>query len=133
MAAGLPLRTLNARTLRGWNVASRLVPLNDHTFGDWTANKAEVTVVCVGAKWCGNTEQLKPVLEDLSSQYAGTVRFAMVDFDESPEFLAKHNVTAVPTVLLFKDDYCDDVVDTACVLKLQERRSAIEEAIRRLV
>jgi thioredoxin 1 len=114
-------------------VASRLVSLNDHTFSDWTANKAEATVVCVGAKWCGNTEELKPVLEDLSAQYAGRVRFAMVDFDESPEFVAKHGVTGVPTLLLFKLDSWDCGIDVLCAAESQARRPAIEEAIRRLV
>lgn len=112
---------------------SHLVSLNDHTFTAWTANEAEVTVVCVGAEWCGNTQELKPVLEDLSAQYAGTVRFAMIDFDESPQFLAKHNVTAVPTLLLFKLSACEDMIDVTCSLEPQARRSAIEEAIRRVV
>jgi thioredoxin 1 len=114
-------------------VASHLVPLNDHTFSIWTANQAEVTVVCVGAEWCGNTQELKPVLEDLSAQYADTVRFAMVDFDESPEFAAKHDVTAVPALLLFKGDACVDNVGVVCGLEFQARRSAIEEAVLRLV
>jgi thioredoxin 1 len=115
-------------------VASRLVPLNDHTLADWTANEAAVTVVLVGAEWCSNTAELKPVLEDLSAQYAGQVRFATVDFDESPEFTAKHNVTAVPTLLLFKLNACDDLIGVACKPSgLQTNRSVIEEAIHRVV
>lgn len=112
---------------------SHLVPLNDHTFTDWTANEAEVTVTCVGAEWCSNTQELKPVLEDLGAQFAGKVRFAMIDFDESPEFLAKYNVTAVPTLLLFRGSVCSDPIGLVCALERQERRAAIEEAILRVV
>jgi thioredoxin 1 len=115
------------------SVSSHLVPLTDVTFDEWTANEVEATVVCVGAKWCNNTQELKPVLEDLSKQYAGKVRFAMVDFDESPDFVAKHKVTAVPTLLLFKLSICEEEINAACRFDMQMRRSMIEDAIRRVV
>jgi thioredoxin-like negative regulator of GroEL len=114
-------------------VASRLVPLNDATFDEWTANEAEVTVVCVGAKWCDNTQQLKPLLGDLGAQYARKVRFAMVDFDESPEFVKKYNITAVPTLQLFKLSACEEEIDVACQFDMKARRDAIEDAIRRVL
>jgi thioredoxin 1 len=111
-------------------VASNVVPLNDATFDTWTENVIELTVVCVGAKWCKNTADLAPLLEDLGAEYARRVRFAMVDFDESPDFVRAHNVTAVPTMLLFKRNaVCGDVI-IACGI---EARGAVEEAIRRFV
>ena len=112
-------------------MASRLVPLNDSTFDAWTANEIELTVVCVGAEWCDSTKKLAPVLDDLSADYRDRVRFAMVDFDRSPEFVKKHNITGVPIVMLFKQNSGCEQDIIAC--GVGAHREAIEDAIRRFV
>jgi thioredoxin 1 len=114
-------------------VPSRIVPLNDHTFGEWTENEVEVTLVSVGAKWCSQSQALAPVLEELSTEYAGKVRFAHVDFDESPAFVKKYEITAVPTVLLYKRGACEDSIIISCVITSKGARESMKELIARVV
>ena len=111
---------------------SRLVNFNDATFSEWTGGKAAVTVVCVGATWCESTKAIAPVLNDLAAKYAGRARFAMVDYDESPELVKKHKVTIVPTVLVNGLD-CEEEISGGCIVSLDERRTRIDAAIERAV
>ena len=111
---------------------SQLVPLNDLTFTDWTENEVAATLVYVGARWCSQTRLVQPILEEVAADYAGKVRIATIDFDDCPEFVKEHNITGVPTLLLYKGDYCEDSV-ISCAIGSEAARATIEELIRRVV
>jgi len=55
------------------------------------------------AAWCGPCKMAAPVLEELSTQYAGKVLVAKLDVDAEPDVAAKYGVMSIPTVILFKD------------------------------
>jgi hypothetical protein len=62
----------------------------------------------------------------------------MVDIDESPEFAKAHDVTGVPTVLLFKRNTGCEQDIIACAIgaggtATDTRRDAIKDAIKRFV
>jgi thioredoxin 1 len=113
---------------------SNIVNLNDSTVRDWVVDEPEATLVCVGAQWCTQTRELQPKLEELGTKYAGKVRLAMVDFDESPDFVRRHGVTAVPTMLAFKGtERIDDPFAVACdINKINSRPAALEELFQRM-
>ena len=75
---------------------------------------------------------LTPVLEELSADYAGKVRFAMVDFDGSPDLVKKYGITAVPTVLLYKLGDCEQDLIISCSVTSKGTIHS-EELIRRIV
>ena len=54
------------------------------------------------AEWCGPCKMLGPVLDELAEEYDGRVRIGKVDIDQFQMLAAKYNITAVPTLLLFK-------------------------------
>lgn len=60
-----------------------------------------VVVVDVFADWCGPCKLLKPTLEKLAA--SGIAKFVIVDADSEPELVSQHNVSALPTLLFFKD------------------------------
>ena len=46
---------------------------------------------------------LAPLLDELSTEYAGRVKVCKVDVDSNPETAAKFNVRGIPTLLVFKN------------------------------
>ena len=62
-----------------------------------------VTVKKFGAEWCGPCRALKPVLEQLKTEYAGKADFIEYDVDNSPEEAVKYSVTSIPLVVVEKD------------------------------
>jgi thioredoxin len=60
-------------------------------------------VVDLWAPWCGPCRQVKPILEELGTQYEGRVHFLEVNADDEPEFARAHSVHNIPTLLVFKE------------------------------
>lgn len=60
------------------------------------------SIVDFYATWCGPCKAIAPVFDKL----AGAVpeaQFARVDVDEAPDVAGQNGVTAMPTILFFKD------------------------------
>ncbi|HOK78047.1 MAG TPA: thioredoxin domain-containing protein, partial [Verrucomicrobiota bacterium] len=53
---------------------------------------------------------LRPLIEDLALEYEGQVKFATVNVDEQPELAREYRISAVPTMVLFKDGEVQDVI-----------------------
>ncbi|MGA4844443.1 thioredoxin family protein [Streptomyces sp. G45] len=54
------------------------------------------------AEWSGVCRALDPILADVAKEYAGRLTVARLDIDRSPETPPKYNVTAIPTLYVFK-------------------------------
>jgi thioredoxin 1 len=55
------------------------------------------------AEWCMPCRALAPVLEELSKEYVGKVRFAKLNVDENQEIPAKFGIRGIPTLILFQN------------------------------
>ena len=75
--------------------------MTDEEFDEIIGSK-DVCVVDFSASWCGPCRMMAPVLEDISEKYKGKYFFYQIDID-SAEYLAnKFDVSAVPTMIVFK-------------------------------
>ena len=54
------------------------------------------------AEWCGPCRLVAPIVEELSNEMPG-VTFAKVNVDENQVEAGKLNVSAIPTLILYKD------------------------------
>ena len=55
------------------------------------------------AEWCGPCKVVGPIIEDLSKEYEGKMRFVKVDVDENAGLAAKYGIQGIPALLFFKD------------------------------
>lgn len=62
------------------------------------------------APWCGPCRSVAPIVDDLASQYAGKLKVAKVNVDESTNVAMKYQVTSIPTFILFKNGQVADRV-----------------------
>ena len=55
------------------------------------------------AEWCGPCRMLSPLVDQLSEDYAGTVKFGKVNVDEQQQLAAAYGIQSIPTLMVFKD------------------------------
>ena len=54
------------------------------------------------APWCGPCKMIAPVLDELSTQYAGRLEIVKINVDEFRKSPTTFNVRGIPTTMVFK-------------------------------
>ncbi len=62
-----------------------------------------IVLVDFYADWCGPCRMLTPIIEELAKEMAGKITVVKVDTDQSVKVAAQHEVTSIPTLILFKE------------------------------
>jgi putative thioredoxin len=60
-------------------------------------------IVDFWAPWCGPCRQLTPILEKLTTEFAGRFQLVKVNIDENPEVAQAVGVQSIPHVVAFRD------------------------------
>lgn len=89
-----------------------VMSLNQENFSD-NISKTSPVLVDFWAAWCGPCHMLSPVVEELSQDHP-EITFAKVNVDEAPELAQQYHISAIPTLLLFRDG---ELVDTSVGVK----------------
>ena len=77
--------------------------INGNEFVESVENTKGVVVVDFSATWCGPCKMLGPVFEGVSNKLEDKAKFFKVDIDESGNLAQKYRISAVPTMIIFKD------------------------------
>lgn len=108
-------------------MADNVLAVTDDTF-DAEVLKSELpALVDFWASWCGPCRAIGPVVEELAEEYAGKVKVAKLNVDESPKTPGQYGIRAIPTLIMFKDGEVVDQI-TGAVSK-----SHIETALQKIV
>ena len=54
------------------------------------------------AQWCGPCKMMGPVLQELAREWKGRIKVIKVNTETKPELSMQYNITAIPTMILFK-------------------------------
>ncbi|MCI5690220.1 MAG: thioredoxin [Clostridiales bacterium] len=76
--------------------------INLENFDQQVTNAASPVLVDFWAAWCGPCSMLSPVVEELAQEHP-EIAFGKVNVDEAPELAQKYQISAIPTLLLFRD------------------------------
>lgn len=82
-------------------MAANVVYLDDSSFKNSIASG--VTLVDFYADWCGPCRMIAPIIEELSTKFAGKAKISKVDIEKAQEVTAELQVTSIPTIILFKE------------------------------
>ncbi len=82
--------------------SEHVVDLTDDNFEAEVTNSDVPVLVDFWAEWCMPCKMLTPAIEELAEEFAGKVKVAKLDTDEARETAMKFNISAIPTLILFK-------------------------------
>lgn len=84
-------------------MAGNVLEFGDDNFKTEVLDSGEPVLVDFWAPWCGPCKMLAPTIDELATDYSGKVRVGKVNTDESRQVAIDHQISAIPTVMIFKD------------------------------
>ncbi len=84
-------------------MATGITDLTEETFDEEVSSSELPVVVDFWAEWCGPCRMVAPVLEQIASENAGSLRVAKVDVDDAPGIARRFQIMSIPTLMVFQD------------------------------
>ena len=75
----------------------------DANFEQEVLQSSSPVLVDFWAEWCMPCRMLAPTIDKIAESYADKVKVGKVDTDSNREVAIKYQISAIPTVILFKD------------------------------
>jgi thioredoxin len=77
-----------------------VIDVNEANFEAEVLKSKIPVLVDIWATWCGPCRIYSPIVDEVSKDYAGKVKFVKIDADENEKIAMKYNVQSIPTTLL---------------------------------
>jgi len=79
-----------------------VLEFTDDNFEQEVINADQPVLVDFWAEWCMPCRMLAPTIEEIAGEFAGKAKVGKLDTDANRDVAVKHNISAIPTVMLFK-------------------------------
>jgi len=79
------------------------------------------------AEWCGPCKMMAPVIEQIAEEYSGKLKVCKVNTENSQNSAIKYGITAIPTLILFKNG--EEVERLVGAQAADAIRAAVDKAI----
>jgi thioredoxin 1 len=102
--------------------SKNVIAVTDATFDAEVLKATTPVIIDFWAPWCGPCRAIAPVIEEIADAYQGRVKVAKVNVDEDTRAAANYNITAIPTILFFKEGkVADQIIGAASRSKITEK------------
>ena len=101
MAAQWRLAAMTSDQMKG-SLMAHPTDTSDATWEQDVLKNDQPVLVDFWAPWCGPCRMVAPVVEELSNDYDGRVKFVKLNTDENPGVAGKYGIRSIPTLLIFK-------------------------------
>jgi len=102
-----------------------VVEFTDQNFEEEVLKSDKPVLVDFWAEWCMPCRMLAPVIDELAERYNGKVKVGKVDTDSNRETALNYKISAIPTVILFKDG--EAVRSIQGIAKKEDLAAALDE------
>src|SRR5258706_9427882 len=82
--------------------SKNVVEFTDTNFETEVLQSDQPVLVDFWAEWCMPCKMLAPTIDKIADAYAGKVKVGKIDTDANREIALKYQISAIPTVILFK-------------------------------
>ena len=79
-----------------------IVQVTDQNFETTVSTSSQLVLVDFWATWCAPCKMLRPVIEELATEYDGRMVVGELDVDANPITASKFTVLSIPSVILFR-------------------------------
>ena len=109
-------------------MAGNVIELTDANFEQEVVKSKGICLVDFWAEWCAPCRMVAPTVAAISSEYAGKAKVCKIDTDAHRDTSAKFGISAIPTLILFKDG--EPVQRFVGVTSKDDLKAALDKAIK---
>jgi thioredoxin 1 len=80
-----------------------VIEISDKDFEQQVLKSSLPVVVDFWAPWCGPCRMIGPIVEKLSEEFKGKLKFCKVNVDENQQLASKYKVMSIPMLIFFKN------------------------------
>jgi thioredoxin 1 len=95
-------KEMNAPAKPTLELPDKPVVVTDATI-DAAAGQYPIFILDCWAEWCGPCRTIGPIIEQLAKEMKGKVVFGKLNVDENMQTANKYRISAIPTLMVFKD------------------------------